>query len=69
MDGATLTQIISSIGFPIVACIGCAWYINKQSDSHKAEIEKITEALNNNTIALNRLIDKLGGELFENKNN
>ena len=69
MDGATLTQIISSIGFPIVACIGCAWYINKQSDSHKAEIEKITEALNNNTIALNRLIDKLGGELFEDKNN
>ena len=61
MDVATLTQIISSIGFPIVACIGCAWYINKQSDSHKAEIEKITEALNNNTIALNRLIDKLGG--------
>ena len=62
MDGNTLITVISSLGFPIVACMACAWYINKQSDSHKAEIEKITEALNNNTIALNRLIDKLGGD-------
>ena len=62
MDGNTLITVISSLGFPIVACMACAWYINKQSDAHKSEIEKITEALNNNTIALNRLIDKLGGD-------
>lgn len=60
MDAATITQIISSIGFPIVACMGCAWYINKQSDSHKKEIDRITEAVNNNTLALTRLLDKLG---------
>ena len=69
MDAATITQIISSIGFPIVACLGCAWYINKQSDSHKQEIEKITEALNNNTLALTRLLDKLGSDEIESKKN
>ena len=68
MDAATISQIISSIGFPIVACMGCAFYINKQDGRHKDEIDKITDALNNNTIALTRLLDKLGAE-DENKNN
>lgn len=68
MDATTITQIVSSIGFPIVACMGCAWYINKQSDSHKKEIDKITEALNNNTLALTRLLDKLGDENESKKN-
>lgn len=62
MDANTIVTIVSGLGFPIVACFGCAWYINKQSDSHKEEIDKITEALNNNTLALTRLIDKLGGD-------
>lgn len=62
MDTNTIISMVSGLGFPIVACFGCAWYINKQSDSHKSEIEKITQALNNNTLALTRLIDKLGGE-------
>ena len=68
MDTNTIISIVSGLGFPIVACFGCAWYINKQSDSHKEEIEKITTALNNNTLALTRLIDRLGGEEIENKN-
>lgn len=63
MDANTIISIVSGLGFPIVACFGCAWYINKQGDRHKLEIEKITEALNNNTLALTRLIDKLGGEI------
>jgi len=67
MDTAII-QIISSVGFPIVACMGCGWYINKQDSRHRNEIDKITDALNNNTIALTRLLDKLGAE-DENKNN
>ena len=69
MDYNTIISLVSGLGFPIVACFGCAWYINKQSDSHKAEIDKITTALNNNTLALTRLIDKLGGEDIESKEN
>lgn len=65
-DVATL---ISSFGFPIVACLGLAWYVKYQTDNnnkevkemrqeHQDEIAKVTEALNNNTIALQRLCDK-----------
>lgn len=67
MDWATL---IGSLGFPIVACLGMGYYVKYQTDSyrdevkdmrteHKDEISKITEALNNNTLALQKLCDKL----------
>lgn len=62
MDANTLTQIINSMGFPIATFFCLAWYINKQSDSHKEEIKNITDALNNNTLAITKLADKLGGK-------
>ena len=63
-------QIIGSLGFPIVACIGMGYYVKYQTDTyrdevkdlqkeHKEEISKITEALNNNTNALTKLCEKL----------
>lgn len=67
-----IIQLISSVGFPIVACLGMGWYVKYQTDSykdevkdmrreHKDEIGKITEALNNNTLALQKLADSLEG--------
>lgn len=66
-----IVQVISAVGFPIVAAVGCAYFVkwqyeqnNKQLESmrkeHKEEVENMTKAIENNTIALNRLIDKLG---------
>lgn len=71
MDFAELGTLIGSYGFPIVMCIVMAWYVKTQTESnnaridklnqeHKEEVAKMTEALNNNTIALQRLIDKMG---------
>jgi hypothetical protein len=37
------------------------WQNNKLNESHKEETTKLNEAINNNTIALNHLIDKIGG--------
>lgn len=62
MDPNVVTTIINNVGFPIATFFVCAWYINKQSDNHKEEIGKITEALNNNTVALTKLVERLGGE-------
>lgn len=61
MDAQVITTIINNVGFPIATFFVCAWYINKQSDAHKEEISNITDAINNNTIALTKLVDKLGG--------
>ena len=60
MDAGILTQLIGSLGFPIAMCIAMLWMLNKQSEQHKTEMDKITEALNNNTIALTKLATKLG---------
>lgn len=66
-----IIQLISSLGFPIVACVFVAVYTSKQTDNyrndikelqrdHKEEIGKLTEALNNNTtvmIQIKELLD------------
>lgn len=70
MDFSAIVTIISSVGFPIVACIGLAWYVKYQTDTnnkavaemrreHQDEIAKVTDALNNNTLALQKLCDRL----------
>lgn len=74
MDIATL---LGSYAFPVVACIAMAWYVKDSSDKnrettkqlnerHTTEMlafkDEIKEALNNNTLALNKLCEKLGKE-------
>ena len=52
MDMTEITQIISTVGFPIAAYVAMFWYMIKQSDSHKEEMNSVKEALNANTAAL-----------------
>lgn len=59
MDVQTVTTIISTVGFPIAVCLVCFWYINKMQEQHKAETDKLAEALNNNTLVMQKLIDNL----------
>ena len=54
-----ITTIISTVGFPIAVCLLCFWYINKMQEQHKAETDKLAEALNNNTLVMQKLIDNL----------
>ena len=60
MDANTITTLIGSVGFPIVACIAMGWYVKYQTDqNNKEEVQKMTEAINNNTIAMQKLVDKI----------
>lgn len=68
MDISTISTIISTVGFPIAACIAMFWYNNKQSDIHKQEIDKLSDALNNNTIALTKLTDAIGSDVDDSDN-
>lgn len=54
-------QVIQTLGFPIAVAIAMFWQNTKLQEQHKEEMSKITEALNNNTIALTELKDKIGG--------
>lgn len=62
MDLNTITQFITSIGFPIACCLACFWYINKSDEQHKEELAKLSDALNNNTLVIQKLLDKMEAE-------
>ena len=70
-------QLISSLGFPIIACIYMALYVKEQTKSNREDVkelnsqhskemsvfkDEIKEALNNNTIALTKLCERLERE-------
>ena len=60
MDVNAAVTAISTLGFPIVMCGAMFWSMTKQIDLHKQENAQMIEALNNNTLALNRLEIKMG---------
>ena len=62
MDVGSITQIVSTVGFPIAMCVALLWYIKEMADKHKQETEKFTEASNNNKIVLQKLCDTIGVE-------
>ena len=55
----TVINLIKDLGFPIAVCIAMFWLNNKQVEQHKEEMTKVTDALNNNTLALTELRDRL----------
>ena len=57
-----IVNVISSVGFPITMALILLWYIYDSNNKHKEEVDKMSEALNNNTIAITKLLDKLGGD-------
>lgn len=74
MDAATITSIISTLGFPIAACIalfiGCKYMLDNQQKNTDKMFEMYDKANTENreaikacTEALNKLSDKL--EKFE----
>lgn len=63
MDANTIIQIVGSLGFPIVMCGALFWRQVKSDEQHKVEMDKLSEALNNNTQAIIKLSDKLDKEV------
>jgi hypothetical protein len=72
MDVSSISEVISTVGFPIVCFLLCGWYVkyredkndekyDKLNNQHDDEMKQIVAALNNNTVALQKLADKLGG--------
>ena len=66
-----MEQIWAAVGqyaFPIVMCVIMAWYVKYVQDNyrqdiadinekHRAEMDQLTAALNNNTLAIQKLTD------------
>lgn len=56
MDYANL---ISTIGFPIFSFIACGYALKYEYDHSIEQMSKLTEAVNQNTITLTKLVEKL----------
>lgn len=62
MDIANISQLVSSVGFPIAMCGLMAYYIKYTEDRHREEVSGLRDALNNNTTVLQKLVDALDKE-------
>lgn len=78
MDYSVIVTMVGSLGFPIVACIFIAIFFSRTQDNyrsdikemqmtHKAETDKMTEAINNNNLLLQRILDRLDKEEHDDK--
>lgn len=61
MNVTAITQLIGTLGFPIVCCGALFWYMVKEKDAHKAEMEEVRKSVEANTLAINSLCAHLGG--------
>ena len=52
---------ISTVGFPIVMCILIFYYMEKESESHKQEVDGLKEVLTDLKISITQLTDKIAG--------
>ena len=71
MDVNVILQAVGTIGFPIVCAMAMAWYvkyitdrnredIDKLNEQHQQEMKEVTTALNNYTLALQKLSVVIG---------
>ena len=55
-----ISQLVSNLGFPIACVCVMFWQQNEERKHHAAESEKWVEALNRNTVAIERLCAEIG---------
>lgn len=66
-------DIITSIGFPIAAALAVGYYVVKLNENHREDIREITKsnnekmdeltkAIQNNTIVMTRICERMGVE-------
>ena len=58
----TISQLVSNLGFPIACVCVMFWQQNEERKKHAAESEKWVEALNRNTVAIERLCAEIGAK-------
>ena len=52
-------SLISQLGVPVALLIAMFRLLDKERSDHKEEMKNLTTAINNNTIALTKLIERM----------
>lgn len=61
MDFSEVMKMVSTVGFPIVAAGVLMWFLS-------TKMTTLEQAVQNNTLVMQRLLDKLGGDNDGNSN-
>ena len=61
MDFSEVMQMVSTVGFPIVAAGVLMWFLS-------TKMTTLEQAVQNNTLVMQRLLDKLGSDDNANSN-
>ena len=62
VDVDVIVNLFSNLAVP-VACLIATFYLwNKEREDHKQEQKELSEAIHNNTLVIQKLIDKLDGD-------
>ena len=59
MDVTAIIQIVSNLGGPVACLVAMFWMLNKEREDHKLESEKFVEAINNNTVVMTKLVERM----------
>lgn len=62
MDVNAITTLVSNVGVPCACLIATFYLWFKETEAHKEEMTNMTEALNNNTIAITKLTEHITKE-------
>ena len=73
VDVGTISTLVGSVGFPVALCIGVLWYLVKlqkthkeelteMANTHKQEVDRMTEAITNNTVVLQQILEHIRKE-------
>lgn len=54
-----IITIISTLGFPICMCIALFWKMDNQDKDHKTEMDSLKSVVNDLSIAITKLTDKI----------
>ena len=55
-----IVNIFSNLAVPVACLIVTFWLWNKEREDHKTEQKELTQAIANNTLVIQKLIDKMG---------
>lgn len=73
MDFQSILTAITTVGFPIVACICMGYFFLKVNENYRTDIKELqasqkeetkalVDAVNNNTLVIQQLVDKMSKE-------
>lgn len=59
VDITQISQVISSLGFPIVMCLTLMKYCEELNEQHKSETQALRDAINSSTSMVSKLDSKI----------